>query len=143
MITNIQESILAKLMEVAAFNNIKFLSVPLVNFDDVRQNVIVNIKYVSEEFIVPNIKKMQYSQLPTKKRISDLKFELEIYYKDLRNKFEEVYNLLDSLINTLHGELLNVHGLNISPIYITNIQFVERNSNNFIIYKCNLELRRC
>jgi len=140
MIKKIEEAILGKLN---GLEKIKLLAVPIVDFKDVRQSIIVNLQYISETFQVPNNRKAIFAPLPTKKRVSDINFSLTLYYKDLRNNFEDIYSLFDQIVDLLHGELLEIAGINISPIYIKDIKFKERNSQNYILYECSIEMKYC
>lgn len=140
MIKEIESRILDKLKDI---KKIKLMSVPVVDFNDVRQTIIINLQYISETFILPNEKKIIFSQIPTKKRVSDISFNLTIYYKDLRNNFNDVYDLFDLIIEKLHGELLEIDGINISPIFIKDIKFKEKNTQSFIVYECSLEMKYC
>lgn len=140
MIKKIEEAILEKLRSL---DKIKLLAVPIIDFKEVRQSIILNLQYVSETFTVPNEKKAIFVPLPTKKRVSDMTFNITLYYKDLRNNFEDIYLVFDSVIERLHGELLEIEGINVSPIYIKNIEFRERNTQNFIVYNCSLEIKCC
>lgn len=140
MIKKIEEAILEKLRSL---EKIKLLAVPIVDFKEVRQSIILNLQYVSEAFTVPNEKKVIFASLPTKKRVSDMTFNITLYYKDLRNNFEDIYDVFDSIVERLHGEQLEIEGINISPVYIKNIEFRERNTQNFIVYNCSLEIKYC
>lgn len=140
MLKEIETSILNKLKVIP---KIKLVAEPVVDFSDVRQNLILNLQYTGETFKSPNENKSQWVSLPTKKRISYISFSLYIYYKELRKQFHDVYELFDRIIDILHGEVLEIQDLEnrISPLYITNIEFVERNSSSFLVYKCNIELK--
>lgn len=140
MIKKIEEAILEKLRSI---EKIKLLAVPIVDFKEVRQSIIVNLQYVSEAFTIPNEKKAIFAPLPTKKRVSDMTFNITLYYKDLRNNFNDIYGTFDQIINLLHGEQLEIEGINISPVYIKEIKFAERNVQNFISYSCLLEIKYC
>jgi hypothetical protein len=140
MIKKIEEAILGKLN---GLEKIKLLAVPIVDFKEVRQSIIVNLQYISETFQVPNNQKAIFAPLPTKKRVSDINFSLTLYYKDLRNNFEDIYSTFDIITELLHGEQLEIEGLNLSPMYIKNIEFKERNIQNFIVYTCSLEIKYC
>lgn len=138
MIKNIETAILNKLCKL---EKVKLLAVPIIDFKEVRSSIILNLQYISETFTVPNDKKVIFSPLPTKKRVSDITFNLTLYYKDLRNNFEDIYNTFDSITEFLHGEQLEIEGLNLSPVYIKEIKFAERNVQNFISYTCTLEIK--
>lgn len=136
----IQDGIIKTLSE---FKEIKIISVPVMNFDNVRQDIILNIRYIGEKFISLNSNNMSYGDPPTNARISDVSFEVEIYYKDLRNKFEEIYDLINKIISKLHGVSLSQSGkMDLSPLFINSIEFKERTPNSFIVYKFLLEVRR-
>lgn len=138
MIEKLETEILNKL---SALKNVKLLSSPIIDFDGIRQNSILNLQYVSETFLLPNERKMQLSPVYSKRRISDINFRLTIYYKNLRNIHSDVYELLNTIIDLLNFEVPTIDGYNLSPILIKDISFKERNSNNFLVYESTLEIR--
>jgi len=138
MIELLEKEILNKL---SSLKNVKTLSVPIIDFDGVRQNVILNLQYISETFLLPNERKMQLSPIHSNRRISDINFNLTIYYKNLRNIHSDVYELITTIVNLLNFKVIEINGYNISPIYIKDITFKERNSNNFLVYESTLEIR--
>ena len=145
-IKELETAILNKLKKAGGESDkIKYLAVPTIDFNGIRQNIIVNLQYIKETFVSPNEKKAIFAPLPTKKRISNIEYSLFIYYKDLRNQYNDVYDLFDILANNLHGELLQINEIDglISPLFITSIEFIERNSQSFLVYKCNLDLKIC
>lgn len=145
VLKQIEERILELLASTCGVSNptkIKLLATPQVDFDTVRQNIIVNVQYNGETFINIGEKKAMLTALPTKKRVSDIKFVLQIYYKDLRKSYDDIYELFDNIVYILHGEIIELDNAFCStPMIIENIEFVERNSQSYYLYRCNLSLR--
>jgi hypothetical protein len=119
-----------------SFKKYKITSVPVVDF--VRQNTILNLEYTGEEFISPNSLNNTFSA----GKVSVLTYDLTIYYKDLRNTYEEVHDILDTIIEKIHGKQLEIaESFYCSPIVIDKIEFKEKNAQNFIIYTCSLKVK--
>ena len=140
MIKYIESAISEKLKTLT---DISIIYSPYINFEIVRQNKILNIQYVGENFIYPTERKLNISN-NSKNRLSDINFKINLYIKDLRNNYNEVYEYLDKIIYLLNGEVLKIDSNNInnvSPIYVSTINFIEKNTQMFIHYEINLLIR--
>lgn len=129
------ESAIIKLLG-NSFKKIKITSVPTVDF--LRQNTILNLEYTGEDFLSPTSLSHTFSI----GKVSVLTYNLTIYYKDIRNSYEEVHDILDNIIDKIHGVQLEIEdSFYCSPIVIDKIEFKEKNDQNFIIYLCSLKVK--
>lgn len=114
----------------------KITSVPVVDF--LRHNIILNLQYTGEEFISPNTVNAVFSV----GKASVITYDLVLYYKDVRNSYEEIHDIIDRIIDKVHGKQLEIADtFYCSPILVDKIEFQEKNQQNYIIYKCGLKLK--
>lgn len=122
--------------------NCKIVVDPSFELSTIKQNIIINLQYTGEAIESRAQSKINYTSLPRNNFIrSKVSYKLRLFFKEIRDSYDKVYDLLMELKSCLNGQKpVDDNDLTIGPISINNIDFIEKSSSGIIRYDLSLEI---
>lgn len=115
---------------------------PAIDLSTIKQNIIINLQYVRETFESRSQSKINYSSVQSNRASrSTAEYNLRIFFKELRDSYNKVYDLILELRECLDGQkVVDDQDLSIGPMSIKTIDFIEKTDSGIIRYDLSLSI---
>lgn len=133
----IEQKLISKLDEIIG-GSAKIIADPSLDISSVRQKIVLNLSFLSEKIV--NKPSINFS-VGVKPAFSEYTYRIRISYKDVRNSYDGIYEILELLKNSLNGLVINEEDLTVSPIQLVSIDFVEKTDNAFSVYDLKISFK--